>query len=352
MTLPRFLAAATLAATCLLSPASAQEAAKTPVNAAVEYWRAGYATMTVRQGEKSPLGDIVWADIGANLDPAKMPEAYQNAKPFISQEAIVDFIKASHRTECDFVVPIENGPMTLMPHLGVLRTVVRAVRYDAREQLIAGNPDAAAERLAAIYRASGHLSGDGIMISSLVAAAMASSAHDEAKTLIGSGRLTEKGRQDLLDALGALDAKDPYNLLGAIRGEQRLMLGWVRQNFQGSDASSRFAKEVPPMLFSAEEKDQKLIEAISMMREEQFKESIEQTARFYDELIAAWQSDVVASRLATLDARVKKGDFGPMAVLLGPSLQKAHDSSEKAFAAREEILNQLNSYRLQPPAKN
>jgi hypothetical protein len=348
MILSRFVAAIALSAGLFATPAVPQDGA-VPQNAAVEYWRAGYWTLTETNtreaGGSSPINDLNWGQIGTNLDPARMPEAYQKAKAYLSETAVRDFINASRRPVCDFMIPIQNGPMTLMPHLGILRNLARSVRFDAREQLIAGNADAAAERLGAIYRASGHLCGDSILISSLVAGAMASMAHDELKTLLGSGKLTESGRKEILTAIESLDARDPYNLVGAIRGEQRVMLGWIKETFKGADAGSRFAKEVAPTLSDVLNKDVKLMEAISMMREEQFAESIRQTERYYDDIIAVWQSDSVPSRLATLDARLKQGAYGPVAVLLGPSLQKAHESSEKARLAREESVQKLRAYR-------
>ncbi len=338
-------------------PLYAQEA--TPdsgPNAAVEYWRASYTALTHTShlgGGLAPLGDIDWKKIGDNLDRSRMPETYTRAVPYISESAVEDFIIASRREHCDFSIPIENGPATLLPHLGAIRPLARAVRLDAREKLISGDPDAAAERMAALYRAADHLSRDGIMISSLVAMAMAGSANEEVETLIGSARLSAGGRDEILAAIRALDERDPYRMVAAIRGEQALMLGWVRRTYSGDGGSSRFVAETVPMLSTPETIQQPILDAIAMMRTDEFRAALDKADRYYDELLLAWQSDVALSRLATLEARVKAGEFGPVTVVVGPALRKAFSSAERARNDRDTAAAKLDSYQPPaPPARN
>lgn len=345
----RCLLAVLTLATFPALPLRGQEApAPSAPNAAVEYWRASYTALTHTSelgGGLAPIGDIDWKEVGDNLDPARMPEAYIKAAPYISQPAVEDFIKASRRGYCDFSIPIENGPGTLLPHLGALRSVARVVRFDAREKLIAGEPAAAAARLAALYRAADHLSRDGIMISSLVAISMAHAANEELRTLIGSGQLTGAGRDEILAAIRALDERDPYRLVGAIRGEQKLLLGWVRTTYTGDGGSSRFVAETAPMLSNVESVQEPILEAIAMMRAEEFRAALDKADRYYDELLLAWQSDVTLSRLATLEARVKSGEFGPVTAILGPALGNAYTSAERARLERDDAAARLGSYR-------
>jgi hypothetical protein len=334
------------AAGLTLAPALAQQQGSS--NAAVDYWRAAHWAAAASAGKEGRFS-VDWNEVTATLDRNELPPSWESSRAFVSPHAIDSFIVGSRRDHCDFQIDLEAGPSTLLPHLQAVRSLCQQARFDARERLMSGEVDAAVERIAAIFRASAHVAGDGVLISSLVGASMAAQARAEAELVMSSGRLNPAGRDTLLRSLGNPDDPDPLNFLGALEGERTILLDWIRRTFNGDDAAARFAAEAAPLL-ATDQSQVPLIKAISVMDETRFRASLDKLADYYARLHAAWTSDAPISSLEALERRNNSGDFGPMSVLLGPALINVRKSAERAASQRAEFIQTLRDFTPQTPA--
>ena len=75
----------------------------------------------------------------------------------------------------------------------------------------------------------------GLLISTLVGAAITRSANDEAKVLAASGRLADADRQRLLEAVRSLK-DDGLRFHAALEGERRITSGWLKKEYTGPGA--------------------------------------------------------------------------------------------------------------------
>lgn len=347
--MPRTLATLILAAGAALAavpaPAAAQDGPECR-NAAVDYWRAG---SYLRGEEVTKVKNLDWEAIGGETDLEKLPEAFHEAVKVYDgiDEAFISAIRgASFADFCDFHIEFENGYMALLPHLGELRNAARVLRLDARNQLATGNPDAAAERIAALYRMARHVSGDGPLISGLVAVAISTIADAEAAVLIESATLTEAGRETLLSAVRAFDAGDPFNLKGTVKSESTLANDWIRRTFTGPRAGKEMVSSFGWVDGDDIPKDAQI--RIVTMDGEALRASLDRLDRYYDDALLALNSPRTSDLLAVIDGRVRNGEYGDVGRLIAPSFSKAFGSFQKGRdgLARTEAL--LRDY--EPPA--
>lgn len=290
-------------------------------------------------------------EVGTESDPAKQSEKYKAAAQAVDENriAVNTLIRASKMDRCDFELPMENGINVLMPHLGQLRKSARLLRFDARKMLIEGKPDEAAERIAAIYRIANHLQRDEILISTLVSVAVGGLANSESEVLIKSGKLTAAGREAILAAIGTLDSKDPYGFKGALQGERRMTVSWVRSKYTPPNAGERFAHEIEKEWGMVPNKSEPLAQ-IAKMDDQQFANGLAQLESYHELLLSLWDLPDAPQRLELLGSRIEKGDFGPFSQFMAPSLSKACNSSKKCFAELSEARKHLKDYV--PPAAN
>jgi hypothetical protein len=317
-----------LAGAFLATSALAQHPA--PRNAAVDYWRAGYlqAQHAPAKDGESPLRKADFTALGDNLDPAKFPPEFQEARKAVSPEALADYIHASTAETCDFQLDMSKGPYLLMPHLGLIRDLARAARIEARARLMDGKADEAADLIAAMFRSSGHVAADGILINSLVSVAIAVQAAQETQVLAASGKLSDKAREQILAAIKSLDAKDPFNMLGAMKGESRMFLPWIRTQIGPAGGADlvRIAKELHG-------KDDPSFAQIGRMSPEEAKAELDRLEAYYAKVISAWTAPEPVPAIQKLDEEAKSGAHGFFAQTMAPALTKARESEQKGVKA-------------------
>lgn len=314
-------------------------------NAALDYWRLVNTTpyeadLPARAREvisvlhPGPDGDAGPVEAPATLRPGGELEA--------ELAEIADFLddlqRASRETHCDFQVRYEDGYAALLPHLGQMRQFARLLAADARRLALAGDEEGAAERLATMLRMARHLTGDRILISSLVSAAISNMAIVEADWLLERTRGAGPVRAALARALDRFPPDDPFGVEAALRTERDLVASLARR-FRGPNAGRDFADMFLAMVQS--EDDTLRRRALGSLEGEQFKAEVEKAVDAFDLVFEAWGAGDPAAELDALGQRFVEGDFGTVAILVVPAFGKTYESDAKARARLEAFRNRV-----------
>ncbi len=320
------------------SPASASSE---PRNAALRYWT---IWGTVPPEMLQAAADVDWASFGAELDPAKLPALFREGSP----ACIPELVEASRLTQCDFGIEREKGIEALLPHLPQMRASARLLRVDARRQLAAGHADAAATRLASIYRMASQLSHDDVLISTLVSVAIAAHAGPEVEVLAASGRLTASGRDEILEAIRAFPEGDPFRHQQALAGEDRLIADWILANFRGEKAGQELIARIGEMLTPDPAEARNKIAALD---ETGLRAEVDRLRSAYAEARAAWNAPDGEERVAGIQARVGEGEYGSLAQLLFAYVTNVRASAVKSAADLARIRDTLSKATLATPSR-
>ncbi len=351
-----FLNAAVVAAACLPGPALAQPAARPTLpaaprqvaqpNAALVYWPAWDRITPDMQGK---LREIDWEQVGTAVDVSSLPASYRDAA---TMEALFpvsdDLVRASRLARCDFEVRYDDGFMALLPHLGKTRDGSRLLRLAAHQRLTQGRADDAAQYLAAIARTAGHVSGDRVLISSLVGFAIATAACDEVGAILHHGGLTEAGKRELLEALKSLDTEDPMHIRATLAFEGEVIPGYVSRRYTGPRAGSEVAELLRTFNSPGGDAEGALVK-VSALDEAGLKAELARVRKVYEETYVAWDLDKDVEAIRALSKRTAAGEFGPLASVLCPSLERAFLSAQKFRATLRATIEAVERYT---PAAN
>jgi hypothetical protein len=302
--------------------------AEPPRNGALDYYRASLLVSKATSGERA-ADKLDWDKIGSNLDPAKMPPEFEEAKKELSADAVEQFIRGSRAPACDFQPHTEDGWKMLLPELAMMRTLTRQVRVDARAKMMEGDAGGAADRIAAMYRASAHATTGDTLISTLVGAAIARTADVEARVLAESGKLGEADRAKVLEALRPLK-KDGLRFHAALEGERRITTGWLKMEYAGPGAPARFVRDfVDLSKEQGREETRRRAAAITKLSPQEFAEAATKMDGYYAEMLKDWDGPNPKDTLASLEKRLTDGEFGPIAAVLAPAMSNVRRSYEK-----------------------
>ena len=217
--IPAIFAAAMSFTTPVTALALQQPQSETTANAALRYW---VIFSQISQDRAETLRNI---DFDKLLTADDVKAAFTSAEFSIEHlDVVTSLIEATRIPRCDFGVDMRQGPYALMPHLGQIRTCSRVLRLDARRLLLEGRHDEAAQRVAAILRLATHVSGDKIMISSLVAVAVAELGFAEGTKILEAGKLSPATVTELQSALAAMNDRDPMMLRSTIANEAKTFI--------------------------------------------------------------------------------------------------------------------------------
>lgn len=307
-------------------------------NAALDYWRLinllgeDRLDLVDRLAEVQGLMHSGTEEDATPVDePASLAPGGALAQEFAGeQDLIEDIVRASREASCDFQIRYEDGYAALLPHLSPMRKLARLLVVDARRLALAGEHAAATERLAAMLRMARHLTGDRLLISSLVGVAIADMAMREASWLLDRTDGDKAARGILSAAMDRFPQDDPYNVKAALRLEQDLVASLARQ-FRGPDAGERF---VAAYLDISGEWANEQLEPVRAMDGAQFKAEIERAVDAFDLVFAAWDAQDASAELERVSQRFVQGDFGPVASTVVPAFGKVW---ERDRDAREQL---------------
>lgn len=303
-------------------------------NAALDYWRLVNTTSYVddlpaRAGEvykllhPDPEGEAEAIEAPASL----LPGGQLAAELAEIADFMDDLERASREVHCDFQVRYEDGYAALLPHLGHMRNFARLLVADARRLALAGDTRGAADRLATMFRMARHITGDRILISSLVSAAITDMAIEEAYWLFDRTQDAPEIRQVLGQALERFPADDPHNVELALRTERDLVASLARQ-FRGPSAGRDFASMFGMVTGNTE--GDAVEAALRGLNGEQFKSQVDKAVDAFDLVFEAWNADDPLAELRILGEHFSSGDFGSVAVVVVPAFGHAYTSDARA----------------------
>ena len=275
-------------------------------NAALHYWRAWWTIGTEQLEEASP--DV------AGLFAADPDTAASDTAPDLSEETRVlltlveNVAKIEH---CDFGAAAPAGVDAILFTNGHLEPAERsgaALLHDARMLLSEENTEAAADRVLASLRLTGHLARDRNETTHAVVARMVRRC--EAFVAAFGSEFSDGERMTILRAFGRFDDRDPLYLSDSIR--------------RGALESERFLlAETDGGMFDPEaELDQPPHPELARAMEEHESAGLARAAIRRDIVLMRKLGETYAdiadgiatdSRLIALRDRVRQGEFGPFA---------------------------------------
>ena len=316
-------------------------------NAALDYWRLiNTATHAPDLGERAREviasmhpradGDIEPLD----APPALLPGGEMAAEFAELSDYLDDLDRASREPVCDFQVRYEDGYNALLPHLGSMRDFARLLVADARRLALAGDEQGAAARLATVLRMARHLAADRVLISSLVSAAMANLAIQEAHWLLDRTGDVRQVREALLPAIQRFPEHDPHGVEAALRTERDFVASLAR-SFHGPQAGREFVEMF--QLMGGGGHFDSIAGALSSLNGEQFRAQIDQAVDAFDLVFEAWAADDAPIELDRLGERYAAGDFGSVALVVVPAFGKTYEQDAKARSRLESLRERIGT---------
>ncbi len=333
--------------------AARSETFATPARVAPEHRNAAIKYLTLAMEMPRELTEKVAAvnydTCGVTLESIRNEPAAAAALAALESYDVTPWIKASSLAKYDLELATEEGFNLLLPHLGKMRSAARLVRWSARVSLARGEPEQAADRLAALTRMARHVSQDRILISSLVGIANSALAFDEMRTLAAGGTFPASVRDTLVAALESFDPADPFLMRAALRGERELVFQSTLTRFSGPDAGAMF---IDSLLQGSDQNDATRLRSkiISGWDATRLTTEIGRLNDAYDALELAWDSADPKAELDRLEARVNAEEFGPLVAILFPSTGRAYAASEQIKKDLETTLAALREAKVAEPS--
>lgn len=264
-------------------------------------------------------------------EPGWVPDGATAALLEKNQPHVAMVMRAASMPEVDWGIDYDQGFQALISHVTPLRRDARMLNADAARLALAGDPEGAAKRIAAMLRMAGQARQDGILISSLVGTAIAKSAAARATWMIDRGQMTPAAAGIVLEAARALLTDDPFGARSSIAAEGLVLLESSRRQYTGPDAGKRFAAIIAP----GEQADERALGQVEAMDGAGLMAALVRVERYYRDAVSVWDQPDAAQQLGAMAGNLEK--YGLMAPILAPSFTKVW----KDQAAARETLGTL-----------
>jgi tetratricopeptide (TPR) repeat protein len=321
-----------LSALIVLAIAALAAATPPPPDAATLYREAFAWWSAAIAGESAVLSSaeqiaIVEPVVGAPT--AAQRSAYAKLAPYLDR-----IRTASALPDCAWGIDTSAGFSTLLPHLSQLRTAARSLRFDAEMRVASGDVDGAIGSLSSLAGIAQHSRGEGFLVSSLVSGAVAMVQERGIDQLLGSTLVTPADAERLLASLGRYDPKDPMGLLHSMAQERDVARATLERAFSGDEGADESDGILDP------ETDERL----RGLDADNWLEELDRTDSAYaafERVVAMENRDEARAEMARLSASIEAGEFGPLARMLMPALDRSMESNWRladAIAARRADL--------------
>jgi len=303
-------------------------------NAALEYFQ---IWDTVSRAERTELSDAVGMngrEDGARLD--------KNSRRLceLHRDYIEALVRNAGSGDCDWGVNVEAGWMCLLPHLSWLRGSARIIRMDTYRCIDDGSYAAAAERMAAVFQMSNQTRSDQIMISALVGAAICGVGLNVTEDMVRDHQLSPASARIILNAVKALPRDDIFGSASAIQRERYCSVEWARQHYKGEHAGFLMMREDFGARLSGEDP---LKFFIYGMNEERLGADLDRFNRYFDAAAAAWRKPDNEVLLRELSVEVWEGQFGMVARVMAPSIERVCASISKTRGEIDRLTRELEA---------
>lgn len=295
-------------------------------NAALHYYRimcSPFGEAATLVGERRTTDD--W------IPDAETAKALEN-----EQGTLVQFIRASRMKECAWgTAYYTDGFEALLPALGKMRSAARMLSADARRLASQGESRQAAERLAAMYRISDHVSRENILIGSLVGIAISALTNGDVKLLMDKGWLDAESQAIIAAAAAQVRASD-FHMKNALATERMVVDDWFRRMIRRPDAAEKLREYT-----SMQDGDSTKLDALLAMSPNDLDRQIDEALKFYDDAIVAFYQPDGEALLKTLSKDVEDGRFGLFGSIFCPAFDKCRVSWGKGMSGIDDTIKLL-----------
>lgn len=254
-----------------------------------------------------------------------------------AQGAINDFRKGSEQEYADFALDYSQGFEMLLPHLGEMRGISRAMRSDAAVRLADGDTAGAAALLSSMYKTSGHFGDDRVLISSLVGQAVFSFADAGVQSALDSAAFNAADAAALLNGVKQLGTDDPFQYIESQAMEQEIALVSI-QKYRGAEGMAQLVS-----LLGGDLGDNAMAQEIGALDDAGFDAALNQYDEVMTRMNAAFSiadKDAAIAEAKKIEEAIGKGEFGPLAKALAPAHSKI---LERKFAGEQMIRDRLET---------
>ena len=327
LALVRSATALALAVAVLTTSASSAPRDGDPKNAATWYARSIAAWQKFRQ--TSPQQ----ADLLANFagDPTQPITSEVRAALAAAQGAIGDFRKGSQQEYCDFSLDYSQGFELLLPHLSEMRGLARAMRADAAVRLADGDASGAAAELASMYKSSGHMGDDRVLISSLIGQAIFQLSDAGVQSGLDSAAFNAADAASLLGGAKQLGTNDPFAYLEAMGMEQEIVIATF-EKYRGPDGLKKLGELMG---------DPQATERLAGLDDAAFDAELVK----YDDMMtrinsafALTDKDAATAAMKAISDDIESGKLGVLASVVAPAFGKI---LERKFAGEQMIADRI-----------
>jgi len=161
----------------------------------------------------------------------------------------------------------------------------------------------------------------------LVGAAICAYGIRTTEVMLKEARLNPASARVILSALKRLSRDDLFGSTSAIDRERYLSVEWVREHYKGDRAGSRFMREY---YLAAQSPDDFFSRFIYGMNEQRLGADLDRFNKYFDAALAAWRQPDNSVRLTELSLELGEGQFGLVARLMAPSLDRVRRSMDRA----------------------
>jgi hypothetical protein len=175
------------------------------------------------------VDELIETALGARLD-RRTPSTPDDVKGKLehTEPAIAELIEMTRLKQRDEGISLDEDLRAELEHLPQTRALARVLCIDALRLADLGDPDSAAERLAAVVRMSARAAQGDLLVTRVVAMANMLLVTDSINELIGQNALGTGHRTLIGDALATLP-DDPFDVRGALTGEFDLLAQSLRR---------------------------------------------------------------------------------------------------------------------------
>jgi hypothetical protein len=292
-------------------------------------------------------------DALANYDSSHPPTAAERAAVEQARPILDLARRGAQQGFNDMALDYAAGPDLMLPHLGQMRQLARAMRTDAYVRFADGDSTAAAQIVGDMYRMSEHASEDSVLISSLVGMAVFRLSDDITQFGIDRGMFSPTDSAILLEAADQLDASNPFHIMDSIESENTNFIGWFVEKYSGEGGLDAAVTELPQWLgvseahlavLAAEMGDQYVLDA-DLQKLQQCMDFVEETVFTADSFEQAQQE------LKEWEKQLEAGEYGVLARMLVPSFDRALASAittQDQIAQRRVMLRKLARGEISP----
>ncbi|MFO0827774.1 MAG: hypothetical protein U0572_06440 [Phycisphaerales bacterium] len=341
------LARTVLATIVAIAATGALAQSPAPPNAADLYRQAAEWWTTHTQGDGATLTNEEIEALANGVDGTLTPiqqSAYAKAKPYI------DLVRAAGRESAvDFKLDYSQGFDLTLPHLSPMRNATRLLRFDAQARMLDGDAAGAAENLECMIGAGRHARGDGILISSLVSAAILSMQDGVLDEALGRGAIDADRAAALAKDLDAFRGNDPLGLGDALRNEGVLASKSILGKLDGPGGMEALKTMVAGISGADDER-------FADLTPDAVREQVSRYTALTEELATAATNpdrEKAAKAVADIQARIEAGEGGVVALLLLPSVDRAMSVNWRIVdmvAARLAALEEIRDGKRAPEA--